>query len=86
MSLVCLEPHQRNPIHHLQVGFLGDRWFLIHIIEKDYVILVPYFKFIVFRINLNLNIDRLSSYYYFGLSTIVVRPFNYKCKMKPIIN
>ena len=44
-------PIKDIPIHHLQVGSLGDRWFLMHILEIDYVIVVPCFKFQVCRMS-----------------------------------
>ena len=37
-------PIKDTPIHHLQVGSLGDRWFLTHILEIDYIMVVPSFK------------------------------------------
>ena len=40
-----------TPIHHLQVGSLGDRWVLMHILRIDYVMVVPCFKSQVSRIS-----------------------------------
>ena len=38
-------PIKDTPIHHVQVGSLGDRWFLTHILKMDYGLEMLIFKF-----------------------------------------
>ena len=43
--LVCQEAYQEDPIHHLQVGSLEDRWILTHLLKVYDGLKVPCFHF-----------------------------------------